>query len=102
MKYATVLDLASGYWQIYMDEKDIEKTAFITEEGLYEFIVMPFGLTNAPATFQRLMDTVMAGLKWSTLLVYLDDIIIFSNSFENHIRDLKTVFDRLTIEIEII
>src|SRR6185436_3858286 len=61
----STLDLASGYWQIEMDPEDKEKTAFISERGLFDFNVMPFELCNAPATFQRLMDAVLAGLKWT-------------------------------------
>ena len=95
MKYFSTLDLASGYWQVELTEKDKEKTAFITREGLFEFNVMPFGLTSAPATFQRLMDLVLAGLKWHNCLVYLDDIIIFSVTFEQHQKDLESVFKRL-------
>ena len=78
-----------------MDKDSIEKTAFITDSGLYEFLVMPFGLSNAPATFQRYMDAVLAGLKWTCLLVYIDDIIIFSPTFEDHLRDLREVLTRL-------
>ena len=89
------LDLNAGYWQIPMSEKDKDKTAFLTDDGLFEFNVMPFGLTNAPATFQRYMDAVLAGLKWNTLLVYIDDIIVFSKSFEEHLDALGEVFDRL-------
>ena len=93
--YFSSLDLNAYYWQIPMEEEDKRKTAFITSGGLYEFNVMPFGLTNAPATSQRLMDAVFAGLKWRNLLVYLDDIIIFSNSFDQHIQDLSETFSRL-------
>ena len=94
-KIFSTLDLASGYWQIEMDPKDREKTAFICEQGLFEYNVMPFGLCNAPATFQRLMDAILAGLKWTCCLVYLDDIIIYSESFEDHIKHLSMVFQRL-------
>jgi hypothetical protein len=95
-KWFSKLDLTSGYWQILVDDASREKTAFISSSGLYEFNVMPFGLTNAPATFQRLMDLVLAGVKWQYGLVYLDDIIVYSATFDNHIKDLKEVFDRFT------
>ena len=78
-----------------MGLEDREKTAFITNDGFYEFNVMSFGLKNAPATFQRYMDMVLAGLKWQCLLVYLDDICIFSKTFENHIEFLESTFERL-------
>ncbi|KAM7284945.1 retrovirus-related Pol polyprotein from transposon 17.6 [Ixodes scapularis] len=67
-RYFSSMDLKSGYWQIEVDERDREKTAFVTPDGLYEFKVMPFGLCTAPATFQRVMDTVLAGLKWQSCL----------------------------------
>src|SRR5256886_3044175 len=89
------IDLASAYWQVEMDERDIEKTAFITSEGLYECLVMPFGLCNAPATFQRLMHEVLGNLIYTKIPVYLDDIIIHSETFEQHLEDIQEVFDRL-------
>lgn len=94
-RWFSTLDLTSGYWQVEMDEKDRHKTAFCTPEGLFEFNVMPFGLCNAPATFQRLMDLVLAGLQWSHCLVYLDDVIVLGGNFENHLHNLRAVFDRI-------
>ena len=94
-KYFTCLDLTWGYWQIKMRLEDIEKTAFVTHEGQYEWVHMPFGLTNAPATFQRMMNSAFAGLTWQCCLVYLDDIIIYSKTFEDHLKDLASVFARI-------
>ena len=91
----TTIDLRSGYWQVEVAPKDREKTAFCTQEGLFQFNVMPFGLCNAPATFQRLMDCVLAGLQWTSCLVYIDDVIIMGKSFESHLHNLQQVFDRL-------
>ena len=70
----STLDLVSGYWQVEMSPTDHEKTVFCVPDGLFEFKVMPFGLSNAPATFQCLMYLLLAGLKWNTCLVYLDDV----------------------------
>ena len=94
-KWFSTLDLLSGYWQVGMDPRDREKTAFATHEGLFEFKVMPFGLCNAPATFQRLMNLVLAGIQWSKCLVYLDDIIVLGKSFEEHLQHLVLVLQRL-------
>ena len=94
-KWFSALDLLSGYWQVEVSPEDREKTAFCTHEGLFEFRVMPFGLCNAPATFQRLMDAVLAGLKWSTCLVYIDDIVIPGRTFQAHLAHLQAVFERL-------
>ncbi|UYV70043.1 K02A2.6-like, partial [Cordylochernes scorpioides] len=91
-KFFSSMDLRTGYWQIEIDEEDREKTAFITPDGLYEFRVMPFGLCNAPATFERMMDKLLAGLKWTICLCYLDDIIVYATSVKEHIERLGKVF----------
>ena len=77
-----------------VDPCDKEKTAFSTSQGHFEFNVMPFGLTNAPATFQRLMECILAGLSGEQCLIYLDDVIIFSATFEEHLERLGSVFER--------
>ena len=92
----TTLDLASGYWQVEMDEQDVEKTAFKTPFGLYEFLVMPFGLAYAPGTFQRLMNYILHDYLGKFVAVYLDDIIIYSKgSLENHLSHIAQVFETL-------
>ena len=92
--YFSTLDLASGYFQIPMDPNSKDKTAFITYDGQYEYNYMSFGLVNAPSTFQRCMDTVLAGLKWSCVQIYLDDAIIASPTFEQHLIDITAVLTR--------
>src|SRR4030095_9950733 len=89
------IDLLSGYWQLRVAEKDVPKTAFNTRYGKYEFLVMPFGLTNAPATFQTLMNSILRPYIDKFVLVYLDDILVYSNSEEEHLEHLKLVFDAL-------
>ena len=92
----STLYLKSGYWQVPIMERDKEKTAFCTSSGqLYEFNQVPFGLCNSPVTFSRLMDRVLAGLHWETCLFYLDDIIVFSSTWEEHLARLRQVFERL-------
>ena len=92
----STLDLKSGYWQVPIQERDKEKTAFLTSRGqLFEFNQVPFGLCNAPATFSRLMDRVLAGLHWETCLFYLDNIIVFAATWEEHLDHLLQVFERL-------
>ena len=91
----STLDLASGYWQVGMEEEAKQKSAFVCSEGLYQFNVMPFGLVNAPATFERLMERVLSGLQWQTRLVYLDNIIIFSRGVAENLRRLEDVLKRL-------
>ena len=95
MSLFSTLDLRSSYWQVELDPADKPKTAFAVERGLWQFWVMPFGLCNAPATFERLMDRVLAGLPLNTALVYIDDILVPAKSFEQGIDNLRSVFNRL-------
>jgi len=87
--------MRSGYWQVPVREEDIDKTCFVTRKEIFGFRVLPFGLCNAPSTFQRLVDMALAGLTWEICLAYLDDLIIFSRTFDQHIERLQRVFDRL-------
>ncbi len=94
-KIFSTLDLQAGYWQIEVKPEDRPKIAFICRRGLFEYVTMPFGLCNAPSTFERCMELIMRGLQWKTLLIYLDDLIIFSSTFDDHIARLDEVFSRL-------
>ena len=92
-KYFTSLDLSSGYWQIALNKLAKQKTAFISQKGLFQFEVLPFGLSNAVSAFQRTMEVVLEGVP--NVKVYLDDILIFSNDFENHLTHIENVFKKL-------
>ncbi len=94
-QYFSTLDLYSGNWQVKMDSKDIDKTAFATRQGLFRFTVMPFGLCNAPATFERLMELVLSGLNWKICLIYLDDVIVYGGKFYDELDRLKIVWQRM-------
>src|SRR6266542_4290333 len=94
-QWFTSLDLTSGYWQVRINEKDKEKTAFITLWRLFEWNVMPFGLCNTPATFQRLMNHILRKYLGDFALVYLDDIIIYLKTWRGHLNHLQLVFEAL-------
>ena len=83
------MDLYSGFWQIPMNPADIEKTAFTSPLGLFEWKFMPFGLTNAPATLQAVMEKVLAPVLWKTCVAYIDDLVIFSQTEEEHLEHLS-------------
>lgn len=93
--YFTILVLASGYHQIEIHPDDVEKTAFTTENGHFQFLRMSFDLKNAPASFQIVMDNILHSIQNEKCLVNLDDIIIFSTSLEEHLKNLKSVIERL-------
>ena len=88
------LDATWGYWQIKVKDEDKCKTAFTTKYGLFQFKRMSFGLTNAPSTFSRVMNLVLRGLHWSTVLAFLDDVLVLGRTFENHLENLAEVFQR--------
>ena len=89
------LDLAAGYWQVGLDAESADKSAFITHQELHEFVRMPFGMCNAPTTFQRLMETVLTGLLWDSCFVYIDDLLVCSSTFQEHLQHFHQVFTRL-------
>jgi hypothetical protein len=90
------LDMNKRYHQIGVTEKSCRFTAFTTEYGLWEFLCVPFGVKNAPAHFQRIMDTILAKYRWDFILCYIDDIIIFSTTFDDHLIHIGLVLAVLT------
>ena len=94
-RYLTKLDLRSGYWQVRMGDDSVEKTAFTTRYGLYEWLVMPFGLCNAPSTFMQMMNDLLRPLLDSCVAVFIDDVIIWSTTEQQHYKDVTAVFDIL-------
>ena len=96
-KLFSTIDMASGYWQVPMAEEDIEKTAFVTHAGLYEYTVASFGLSTVPETYQRLIDKLIAGLRWRICVAYLDDIVVWSENLSEHMERLDKVFSAIDI-----
>ena len=90
-KVFTSLDCTAGYWHVPLLPADRDKTAFTTHAEIFHCLSIPFGLTNAPATFQRALSIILSGLKWQLRLVYLDDVIIFSASAGQHVKDVDVV-----------
>lgn len=93
-KYFTVVDLASGFWLIEMDLPDVEKTAFNTPSGHFQWKRMSIGLVNSPAGWQRTADVILSGLLGKRCFVYMDDIILYSNTFAERLEAIEEVLIR--------
>ena len=94
-KVFSKIDLKSGYWQMPVKPEDIHKTAFKTRWGLYEFLVMPFGMTNAPAQFMNMMNDVLDDYLDKFVLIFLDDVLVYSANLEEHAELLRKILERL-------
>ena len=93
--YMSILDCFSGYWQIPLDPETKHKAGFVTHHGIWEWNKLPFGLVSAPAAFQKTMATVLRDLNWKQVLIYVDDILVMSETFDLHLTHLQQVCDRL-------
>ena len=94
-QYFSCMDLKRGFWQVKMSEKAHQYTAFtVGSMGMYEFLRMPYGLCNVPATFQRLMQNCLGELNLTYTLIYLDDVIVYSHTEEEHLTRLRAMFKR--------
>ena len=89
------MDITAAYNHIPMRVEDIPKTVFSSRQGLMEFVTMPFGLATTTATFQRTMEIALAGLQWHSCLIYLDDVIVFGSSFDEHLSRIEVVLERI-------
>ncbi len=94
-KFFSTLDCNWGFWQIPVAPADRHKTAFTTFAGTYQYKRMPFGLCNAPATYQRTLDILLSGFKWQSCLVYVDDVIVYSRTFEDHLDQVQMILQVL-------
>jgi len=92
----STFDLTSGFHQIPVKVEDIPKTAFVSKYGLFEYVTVPFGVCNGPPTCQRLMELILSGLQWQICLIYLDDVIVFGSTFNEHIERLELVLQRIS------
>lgn len=95
----STLDLKSGYWQVGMDEDSVQKTAFITKNAQYKFVCLPFGLKHAVATIQRLMNNILKDYIGKFSFVYLDNIVIYSKTVQDHFQHLKQLFAKLEVSL---
>ena len=94
-RYFSVMDMTSGFHQIEIIEEDRQKTAFVTPDVHRQFKRLPFGFASSPALFQHMVDLLLGPMKWIAAVGYIDDIIVFSDSFEEHLRHLKQLFEAL-------
>ena len=95
VRISSTFDCNSGYWPIPVSQEDRDKTTFTSSLSTFRYLRMPFGLRNAPATFQRALDIPLSGVRWQICLVYLDDVILFSRTVEQHVKHLNTVLSLL-------
>ena len=94
-QWFSTIDLRSGYWQVKQSDQDADKTSFVSRKGCFRFKRLSFGLCGAPSLFQRLIDLVFSGLTWTSVLCYLDDVVIYSQTIEEHLQRLSQVLERL-------
>ena len=95
VQFVSKLDLVDGFWHIVLVETDREKTGFATKRGFWRWKVLPMGLMNSPGTFQKAMDEILAEYRWKFCLVFIDDILIFSRTFKEHLEHLRLVLAKL-------